>query len=116
MLLSELLKDIPHEIVKGGDKIEISGISLNSRQMKPGFVFVAKKGAVADGNFYIEDAAERGAVAVFTTEVPKLIPENLTIVKMFPNPQSPIPNPQEINDLMSIILKIIIQYLKIIFK
>ena len=82
MLLSELLKDIPHEIVKGGDKIEISGISLNSRQMKPGFVFVAKKGAVADGNFYIEDAAERGAVAVFTTEVPKLIPENLTIVKM----------------------------------
>lgn len=82
MLLNELLSNIPHEIVKGNDKAEISGISLNSRQIKPGFVFVAKKGAVADGNFYIEDAAERGAAAVFVTEVPKLIPENLTVVKL----------------------------------
>ena len=29
MLLNELLLNIPHEIIKGSDKIEVSGISLN---------------------------------------------------------------------------------------
>ena len=82
MLLSELLKDIPHELIQGSEKAEISGLSLNSRQVKPGFVFVAKKGAVADGLVYISDAVERGAEVIFVSEPPKLVPSSITVVKI----------------------------------
>ena len=82
MLLNELLKGIPHEIIKGSANREIFGISLDSRQVKPGFLFVARKGALSDGAFFIEDAAERGAAAVIVTEAPKLTSKDITIVKM----------------------------------
>ena len=82
MLLNELLENVPHALLQGNDKIEISGLSLNSRQVKPGFVFVAKKGALSDGAIYISDAVERGASAIFVTEPPKLVPDNVAVVKI----------------------------------
>lgn len=82
MLLTELLKGIEHEALQGSTNCQISGISLDSRQVKPGFLFVAKKGAVADGSFYIADAAERGASAIVVAEPPKLPPKGVTIIRL----------------------------------
>ena len=41
-----------------------SGVADDSRQVRPGDVFLAYPGGVADGRRYIEDAIARGAVAV----------------------------------------------------
>jgi UDP-N-acetylmuramoyl-L-alanyl-D-glutamate--2,6-diaminopimelate ligase len=47
-----------------GEDREITGITLDSRQVQPGQLFVAIPGANADGTRFIPDALERGAVAV----------------------------------------------------
>ncbi len=44
--------------------INIAGITSDSRQVKPGFVFVAVKGNTVDGHQFINKAFESGAVAV----------------------------------------------------
>ncbi|WBW50656.1 Mur ligase family protein [Peptoniphilus equinus] len=41
---------------------EISNIRYNSKEVKPGDVFVAIKGYITDGHEYIQDAKNRGAV------------------------------------------------------
>lgn len=42
------------------------GIACDSRDVKPGFIFVAIRGRVQDGNTYIPDAQKRGAIAIVT--------------------------------------------------
>src|SRR5215208_7958439 len=44
--------------------IPITGISIDSRAVKPGHLFVALKGGSVDGHEYIPKAIENGAVAV----------------------------------------------------
>ncbi len=45
---------------------EISSIHCNSRYVKPGGLFIAVKGFKTDGHDYIDDAFEKGAVAVIS--------------------------------------------------
>jgi len=47
---------------------KVSGCHPDSRRIRPGMVFVAIQGHVADGNRYVEDAIRRGAVAVITDQ------------------------------------------------
>lgn len=52
-------------VASAGDlSVDIRGIAYDSRQVEPGFLFVAIKGFVTDGHFYINDAVTRGAAAV----------------------------------------------------
>ena len=48
--------------------ISITGISIDSRAVKPGHLFVALKGGSVDGHDYIRNAVENGAVAVVGNE------------------------------------------------
>lgn len=50
------------------DDIEITGISLDSRKVEKGFLFVCLKGLETDGHKYIENAVNAGAVAVVYSE------------------------------------------------
>ena len=49
----------------GGDP-GVSGVEYDSRQVKPGCVFVAMRGEASDGNRFIDSAIAAGAVAVVT--------------------------------------------------
>ncbi|WP_409360781.1 UDP-N-acetylmuramoyl-L-alanyl-D-glutamate--2,6-diaminopimelate ligase [Bartonella heixiaziensis] len=51
---------------KSLSSIEITGISADSRQILPGYVFVALQGNQGDGRHYINDALKRGAQAIVT--------------------------------------------------
>jgi UDP-N-acetylmuramoyl-L-alanyl-D-glutamate--2,6-diaminopimelate ligase len=48
--------------------IEISGLTADSRQVKPGDLFVAVAGTKANGVAYIADAVSRGAAAVIAAD------------------------------------------------
>ncbi|ARF18356.1 Mur ligase family protein [Sporosarcina ureae] len=61
MLLSELLKDWPCTILQGSIRRTIDGITESSKRVKKDYVFVAKKGVVADGMAFIEEAISNGA-------------------------------------------------------
>lgn len=58
MLLSNLTA-----MVAGGET-EISGLSADSRDVKPGFLFAALQGGRADGADYVGEAIAKGAAAV----------------------------------------------------
>ncbi len=45
-------------------EIEIAGITSDSRQVRPGFLFAALQGTRADGSAYARDAVEGGAAAI----------------------------------------------------
>ena len=60
MLLSELFPGDP--TVTG--EVEISGLTADSRAVRPGYLFAALRGGATDGVDFIGDALERGAVAV----------------------------------------------------
>ena len=61
MKLRDLAGILP---VEGLPDTEVTGISSDSREVKPGFVFFALAGSKADGGVYAADAAARGAAAI----------------------------------------------------
>ncbi len=46
---------------------EVTGLTCDSREVKPGYVFAALPGTVTDGRKFIEGALEKGASAVLST-------------------------------------------------
>lgn len=60
----ELISQLETRPVNG----DIAGLTADSRQVQPGFVFVALSGSKANGAAFIEDAVSRGAVAVIGAE------------------------------------------------
>lgn len=64
MLFRELLEVVEIRAAGGDLNSAITGIAYDSRQVKPGFLFVAVKGFRADGHDYIRQAVEQGAAAV----------------------------------------------------
>lgn len=64
LLLQELLKDWPCTFTGKEFSIPVTGITENSKEVKPGFIFVARKGEKEDGVLYIKEAVQAGAVAI----------------------------------------------------
>ena len=46
---------------------QVVGLTCDSREVKPGFVFAALPGTVTDGRKFIESALEKGASAIVST-------------------------------------------------
>nr|WP_314442817.1 UDP-N-acetylmuramoyl-tripeptide--D-alanyl-D-alanine ligase [uncultured Sphingomonas sp.] len=46
---------------------EVTGVTFDSREVEPGFLFVAMPGTVADGHDYVAKAFEKGAVAALVS-------------------------------------------------
>lgn len=64
MKLSEIIRDLTIEEIKGPDDVNITAICSDSRKVVPGALFVAVRGYASDGHAYIPQAIEKGAVAV----------------------------------------------------
>lgn len=62
--LSQLFIDFPFPRPSDIPDIPITGIAIDSRAVKPGNLFVAMKGGMADGHDYIDKALANGAAAV----------------------------------------------------
>ncbi|NQW12043.1 MAG: UDP-N-acetylmuramoyl-L-alanyl-D-glutamate--2,6-diaminopimelate ligase [Alphaproteobacteria bacterium] len=57
---------MPPALLASGDP-DIMGLTADSRDVRPGWLFAAIPGTRLDGRAYIDDALARGAVAVLTT-------------------------------------------------
>ncbi|KAA1058253.1 UDP-N-acetylmuramoylalanyl-D-glutamate--2,6-diaminopimelate ligase [Azospirillum argentinense] len=67
MLLSHLLATSRADAASSSVEVpavEVTGLTADSRAVRPGFVFAALPGAKADGRAFIADALAKGAVAV----------------------------------------------------
>ncbi len=66
----------------------LSGLSLDSRQVRPGYLFAALAGSKADGARFVSDAVSRGAVAILAAPDAVLPPLDPAIaVVRDPNPR-----------------------------
>lgn len=64
MLFSELVQNIPTLNSSGSLDCPIEGIAWDSRQVKPGFLFVCLQGQTFDGHDFLGQALERGAAGL----------------------------------------------------
>ncbi|MBN8827904.1 MAG: UDP-N-acetylmuramoyl-tripeptide--D-alanyl-D-alanine ligase [Sphingobacteriia bacterium] len=58
-----------------------TGFEFNSKDIKPGFIFIALKGENGDGHDYINSAFENGAVAAIVHKLPERNREKCILVK-----------------------------------
>lgn len=82
MKLADLLSNIKTTQHIGQMDIEISGLEIDSRKIKPGFLFLAIKGTAADGHAFIDKAVENGACAVLCMDLPEQLAPQVTYVKV----------------------------------
>ncbi|MDD4776504.1 MAG: UDP-N-acetylmuramoyl-L-alanyl-D-glutamate--2,6-diaminopimelate ligase, partial [Syntrophomonas sp.] len=64
MRLGSVLMDLDYKLISGSLDQEVKGISFDSRQTKPGDLFICVSGLKQDGHDYAQQAVERGAVAL----------------------------------------------------
>ena len=62
--LSQLFIDFPLPVPSQIPDVDITGIAIDSRSVKPGDLFVALRGGSVDGHDYIAKAIDNGAAAV----------------------------------------------------
>jgi UDP-N-acetylmuramoyl-L-alanyl-D-glutamate--2,6-diaminopimelate ligase len=63
--------------------LAVTGISADSRAVKPGFLFVAVPGTKVDGLGFLSQAVARGAVAVLAEcEPPRPLPDHVALVNV----------------------------------
>lgn len=67
MLLSSLI-GADASAPAGAGNVVVSGITSDSRNVRPGFVFAAIAGSKADGARFIADAVSKGAVAILAAQ------------------------------------------------
>lgn len=82
MKLNELLKNVKPLAIKGNDQVEIAGVKIDSRQVKPGCLFVAIKGTQVDGHRFIGKAVELGASAILCETLPETLANGVTYVQV----------------------------------
>ena len=71
MRLNELTKGIKTLQIAGDADIDITGVNIDSRKIKPGHLFIAMKGTQVDGHTFIPKALELGAAAVLCEDMPE---------------------------------------------
>jgi len=80
--LRDVLYKAGIEEVSGDLARSIVTICFDSRQVAEGTLFVAIRGTASDGHLYIDAAISKGAVAVVVEEMPAVLQEGVTYVKV----------------------------------
>src|SRR5882672_5886614 len=62
--LVELFEGTQTTVPSVASKLEIRQVTCDSRKVQPGALFFALHGAKADGNAFVQDAVQRGAIAI----------------------------------------------------
>ena len=86
MLLSHLVSALPKILSRTEGDPDITGIEENSRNVKPGSLFVARRGTNFDGSKFIPQAIERGASAlVIEKDIKEIMGNKGNAFPLFPS-------------------------------
>ena len=77
MLLKKLIKNLPRE----KKKIEIKGLSSNSKKVRKGYIFFAIKGLKLNGEKFIDEAVKNGAAVIVCSSDCKYRNNSLPVIK-----------------------------------
>ncbi len=77
MLLKNLIKDIPED----KKKINISGLSMNSKEIRKNYIFFAIKGNKFNGEKFIDEAIKKGASVIVCSNTCKISNINTLVIK-----------------------------------
>lgn len=80
--LQDILFKVNIRSVYGSTAIEVSDLQIDSRKVNSGSVFIAIKGAAADGHQFIDTAVGRGAIVIICEEMPAQKSESVTYVQV----------------------------------
>lgn len=91
MQLSQIIASIPHVAAKikgSGRNIDVSGLTADSREVRPGFLFAALPGTAVDGSKFIPAAIEKGASVILAPADANIsLPSNHVIYIPSDNPR-----------------------------
>ena len=80
--LNEILYKTGIKVLVGSTDVEIQSVCFDSRQVKPGSLFVAVKGTTSDGHLFIGQAIHNGAIAIVCEDIPTEKVTDITYVKV----------------------------------
>lgn len=81
-ILQDILYKVRIRSVHGNLAVKVKALHIDSRKVTKGDVFVAIKGAAADGHQFVDSVAEKGAVAIVCEEMPSALKEGVTYVQV----------------------------------
>ena len=81
LLAAEIAEAVGGELIAGPCGAEIRGVSIDSRTVSEGDLFVALKGKKSDGHLYLGSACEKGASAVLVSEPVSGLPAGTAVIK-----------------------------------
>ncbi len=80
--LQDILFGVSIEATVGKTAIEVEGIHFDSRLIQKGFVYVAQKGVLTDGHYFIAPAISMGAIAIICETLPDQCNKDIVYVKV----------------------------------
>jgi UDP-N-acetylmuramoyl-L-alanyl-D-glutamate--2,6-diaminopimelate ligase len=66
--LTDLIAALPRARVQGDTDVAVQAITCDSRQVRPGSLFVAYRGVTVDGHDFVPQALAKGAIAIVAEE------------------------------------------------
>src|SRR6187402_1846276 len=81
-ILKDILYKVAIESITGSTDIAVNQLHFDSRKIEKNDVFVAIRGAVADGHEFIETAINKGATAIICDTFPDIIVTGVTYIKV----------------------------------
>jgi UDP-N-acetylmuramoyl-L-alanyl-D-glutamate--2,6-diaminopimelate ligase len=76
--LAELVADLPARI-EGPAGVQVSDVSYDSRDVRPGTLFAALRGAQTDGHRFVSAALAAGASALLVEQLPESLPAHVGV-------------------------------------
>lgn len=81
-LLQNILYKVRNIGLQGSTEVEIDGLCTDSRKVENNNAFIAIRGIHTDGHQFIENAIEKGAIAIICEEIPQWTYKQVTYVKV----------------------------------
>lgn len=81
-LLQDILYTVPILEVRGDTSVSVNDIHFDSRQIKPGSLFVAVSGTQMDGHAFIPAAIQNGATVILCEKFPEEMNPALTWIRV----------------------------------
>ncbi len=81
MTIEQLAARMDYRLLAGATAAEVTGVVYDSRNIKPGCVFVCIKGAAFDGHTCVFEAAKKQAAAIVVSQ-PVELPQGATVLEV----------------------------------